>query len=150
MPRLARIVVAVAFGQSDAALQLGSDLARGAAQELHLLHVVADVRERLGAIEKRGQTFYELQQEWVDEAVRRLALLANDAMPCAIVRKVVIDARPADAIARYAADVDADLIVVGTHEHGPVRRWLLGSISDQVRRIARRPVLVVPPRSPRT
>jgi len=39
---------------------------------------------------------------------------------------------------------DAELIVVGTHGYGPVRRLVLGSVADQVVRMAPCPVLMVP------
>jgi len=49
-----------------------------------------------------------------------------------------------DAAAREAVDV----IVMGTHGLGGVRKWLLGSTTEHVLRRARTPVLVVPPIPP--
>ncbi|HYQ44450.1 MAG TPA: universal stress protein [Polyangiaceae bacterium] len=49
---------------------------------------------------------------------------------------------PAQEIARLAANVDADLVIVGTHEwHGVPRA--LGSVAEAVTRLAPCPVLVV-------
>ena len=49
---------------------------------------------------------------------------------------------PAQEITRLAANVDADLVVVGTHEwHGVPRA--LGSVAEAVTRLAPCPVLVV-------
>lgn len=50
---------------------------------------------------------------------------------------------PADEIVAYADTVDADLIVVGSRGHGAVTSALLGSVSREILREARRPVLVV-------
>jgi nucleotide-binding universal stress UspA family protein len=50
---------------------------------------------------------------------------------------------PADEIVAYADAVDADLIVVGSRGHGAVTSALLGSVSREILREARRPVLVV-------
>ena len=55
--------------------------------------------------------------------------------------RVVAEGRPADVIVSHAGD--AQLIVVGTHGKGMVRRVLLGSVSRQVLNDADRPVAVV-------
>lgn len=54
---------------------------------------------------------------------------------------------PAKALARVADEVDAALIVVGTHQAGfghAVEEWLSGSVAVQLTRLQRRSVLVVP------
>lgn len=48
-------------------------------------------------------------------------------------------------IATTADDVDAGLIVVGTHGRGGVTAALMGSVARALCHSARRPVLVVPP-----
>jgi nucleotide-binding universal stress UspA family protein len=50
--------------------------------------------------------------------------------------------RAADAILALAAEVEADLIVVGTHGRRGVDRLLVGSVAERVVREARCPVLV--------
>jgi nucleotide-binding universal stress UspA family protein len=49
---------------------------------------------------------------------------------------------PADVLVRLAAQLDADLIVVGTHGRRGVERLLLGSVAERVLRTAGCPVLV--------
>jgi nucleotide-binding universal stress UspA family protein len=64
-------------------------------------------------------------------------------------QKVVMHARlgaPADAILQLAADVNADLIVVGTHGYRGMRRVVLGSVAQDLVEIARCPVLIARPR----
>lgn len=51
----------------------------------------------------------------------------------------------ATLISRAAEDVDADLIVVGTHGHGGLAAALMGSVARALCHTARRPVLIVPP-----
>lgn len=50
---------------------------------------------------------------------------------------------PAQHVVQLAVDLDADLIVVGTHNRKGVKRLLLGSVAEQVVRTARCPVYVV-------
>ncbi|HLA64125.1 MAG TPA: universal stress protein [Rhodothermales bacterium] len=54
------------------------------------------------------------------------------------------------AILAYAAEVEADLIVMGTHGHRGLRRLMLGSTADFVLRRATCPVLVARPDAPAT
>jgi len=51
----------------------------------------------------------------------------------------------ATLIAEAAEEVDADLIVVGTHGHGGFTAALMGSVARALCHTAGRPVLVVPP-----
>ena len=50
---------------------------------------------------------------------------------------------PADTIVRMAHERGADLIVMGTHGHTGLRHVLLGSVAEQVVRLAPCPVLTV-------
>lgn len=50
---------------------------------------------------------------------------------------------PAQEIAQTAADLDADLVVVGTHGRRGISRLLLGSVAEAVVRLAPCPVFVV-------
>jgi nucleotide-binding universal stress UspA family protein len=56
--------------------------------------------------------------------------------------RLVVDYEPAAAILDVAAEDGADLIVVGTHGRGGLRRMLLGSVADKVIRGTHRAVLV--------
>jgi K+-sensing histidine kinase KdpD len=56
--------------------------------------------------------------------------------------RLVVDYEPAAAILAVAEAEDADLIVVGTHGRGGLRRMLLGSVADKVIRGTHRAVLV--------
>jgi nucleotide-binding universal stress UspA family protein len=56
------------------------------------------------------------------------------------------EGNPGDEIIDYATKIGADLIVMGTHGRGGLRRVLLGSVAEKVLRGACCPVLVVPVR----
>lgn len=53
---------------------------------------------------------------------------------------------PAVGIAQLATDLEAEMIVVGTHGRQGFRRLLLGSVAEAVVRLAHVPVLVVRPK----
>lgn len=86
----------------------------------------------------------------LQKSERQAALkIARDALAHArtertvevVVEQVVLQSNPALAIVGRASD--AQLIVVGTHGRGLVRRWLLGSVSHRVIHDSRRPVAVI-------
>jgi nucleotide-binding universal stress UspA family protein len=53
---------------------------------------------------------------------------------------------PAEAIHQVAVDLEADLIVVGTHARTGLKRWVLGSVAENLMRIARAPVVIAHPK----
>ncbi len=53
---------------------------------------------------------------------------------------------PAVALAQLANDIEADLVVVGTHGRRGLQRFLLGSVAEGVVRLAPCPVFVVRPK----
>ena len=65
---------------------------------------------------------------------------ANPAIP---VSHVFLEGDPGGEIARYAADANIDLIVMGTHGRTGLERMLLGSVAEQTLRAAPCSVLVV-------
>ncbi|MBI5493564.1 MAG: universal stress protein [Deltaproteobacteria bacterium] len=73
---------------------------------------------------------------------RDLVQLAQGAGFTAPTAKVLVgDA--ADMILQAAADVQPDVLVLGTHERSAVARLLLGSVAEQVAHRAACPVLLV-------
>ncbi len=61
----------------------------------------------------------------------------------AIVERRVVEGASGQMIIHIADEVDADVIVVGSHGHGFLSRVLIGSVSEYVVRHSKRPVLVV-------
>ena len=57
---------------------------------------------------------------------------------------VLVDT-PSFGLTRLASELEADLIVVGTHGLHGIARWLLGSVAEGIVREAQCPILVVPP-----
>jgi nucleotide-binding universal stress UspA family protein len=60
------------------------------------------------------------------------------------VEQRVVRGEAGSAVVDIADEVDADLVVVGSHRPGMLTRVFLGSVSDYVVHHSKRPVLVVP------
>ena len=50
---------------------------------------------------------------------------------------------PHEEILSYATDIDADVIVIGTHGRSGLQHFLMGSVTEKVIRSTERPVLVI-------
>ena len=72
------------------------------------------------------------------------ALPGSDHAKVRVIGHVITDA-PSPAIVNLASQLQAHLLVVGSHGAHGVARWLLGSVAERVVRQATCPVLVVPP-----
>ena len=89
---------------------------------------------------------------YADEDDRRAELHAevNELIAAGIDAELHVVAgvqrHPADLIAKKAAELDADVIVVGTRGHRSVTGMLLGSVTQRLLHVARCPVLAVPTR----
>ena len=79
----------------------------------------------------------EGMQRYMDALVRQPWLEGRT-----IVRDLRVDHHAAHAILDLARKMEADLIVLGTHGRGGLRRFILGSVADKVIRATSRPVLV--------
>ncbi len=79
----------------------------------------------------------EAQREIIKDAARVLADAGVDY------EIVLLHGRPADEIVRYAAESEADLLVMGSRGLGALREFALGSVSHKVLTHAKCPVLVV-------
>jgi nucleotide-binding universal stress UspA family protein len=150
MPYFRNVVVALDFSKtSEEALRVAREVAADHSARLHLVHVVADVRLAPVRFETPGPSSDDLQRQWICDAEARLAAVAQRGADEAEIRKALVGTPVASTIVEYAAANNANLIVVGTHGYGAVKRMLLGSVSDQLLRCATCPVLTVPPGSSR-
>jgi len=62
-----------------------------------------------------------------------------------LMEPVILTGRAASAVVQFAERVGADLIAAGSHGHGRLERFLLGSVSTGIVRNAGCAVLIVPP-----
>lgn len=80
-----------------------------------------------------------------EAAARILARSVVDADPEIAAEQRVLSGNPAESLADLADEEAAMLIVVGSRGRGAFKAAFLGSVSNSLIGIARRPVLVVPP-----
>jgi nucleotide-binding universal stress UspA family protein len=146
MIKLNRILVPTDFGEAaDAALDYGRALARAFGARLTVLHVVEDVMTASFGIEGYVGGYSDIQRDIEDGARKRLeTLLSNEDR---IELGATIELRKARSaamtITTYASDLNADLIIMGTHGRGPMAHLLMGSVAERVVRTAPCPVLTV-------
>ena len=142
-----RILVATDLSDtSERALAAAVELAREHDAVLRIVHVVSDLSTEPWAVEAYGVDFDALMAEVCSRARGDLAALVTGITPpLADVRAQVLVGKPAVEILRDAASTRADLLVLGSHGRGPVRRAFLGSVADRVLREAGCPVLIVRP-----
>jgi nucleotide-binding universal stress UspA family protein len=88
----------------------------------------------------------ELREHAEGVLARELAALAARHGTAHPVAGELVEGRPAQVLANAARA--ADLLVLGSHGHSRLRHTVLGSVSEEVIRLAPCPVLVVPVPAP--
>lgn len=141
--RLNRVLLSTNFRPSSAsATQVATQLANQNGAELHAVYVIGDYLEQISMVFPGGglQALARLRS-YVQE---RMTQLANENSARAITH--IVEGKPYAEIARLAADIDADLIVIGTNVHASIFGGapVLGSETERVVRNAPCPVLCVP------
>ncbi|MFC5051374.1 universal stress protein [Rubritalea spongiae] len=142
------MLVAVDFSKgSEKVLEAATRMAKALGEQVYLVHVIDDTplytmygmypEEAPAMMEYRGLA-QEKAKELLSESQGKLS-----AAGVAVQRKI-LDGKPQDAILAFADEVDADLVVVGTHGHSAIGSVLMGSVSSGLVRQAQVPVLVVP------
>jgi nucleotide-binding universal stress UspA family protein len=87
------------------------------------------------------EAFEEADQAAANDA-RAVVAATREALGLADADAHVLRGEPADAICRYAEEVAAATIVLGSRGRGGIKRALLGSVSDHVVRNAPCPVII--------
>lgn len=155
-----RIVVGTDYSQaSDLALERGFELAAARpVAEVHVVNVVRLYGEQAlidvpgSAAGYASVSLADASQQlarYVDQQLSNFR--ARQAEPRTssdwrVASHLRLEAA-AEEIAQIAADLEADLVVVGTHGRRGIARWMLGSVAEAVVRLAPCPVLVVRPKA---
>lgn len=133
-----RVLAATDFSPSSAraiALAAGLMTSRGT---LTLVHVLSDQQD--AASRKRSNSAIH---GTIDRAFDLVAggLRGSDA----VVEREILAGDPAKALLERGSQLQADLLVTGSHGHGFLTRLWLGSVSQRLVRGAKCSVLVAPP-----
>jgi len=148
MKPFATIVAAVDFSDTSRdVVQAALALARDGDGRVCLIHAVPHAIRTPWVVDASGVDIDELQCQWVAEAETQLAELAATLRldPRRVSLDVVVGPATSE-ILRHADERRADLLVLGSHGHGVIRRFLLGSVAERVLREAGCPVMIVPDR----
>jgi nucleotide-binding universal stress UspA family protein len=125
---------------ADRALLFIEHLARIEEAEVVVVHAyqVPDAYITTDAYEELHTSFEKAGWAVVNEAVQELEQID------VIARGIVREGQPAQVILTVASEENASLIVLGTRGPSSAAELLLGSVSTEVLRLARCPVLAVP------
>jgi nucleotide-binding universal stress UspA family protein len=141
--RLNRVLLATNFRPSSAAAtQLATSIANHLGAELHAVYVIGDYFEQISVMFPEGGL--AALTRFRSHVQDRMGQLSRSSGPKATTH--VAEGRPYQEIVKLAANIDADLIVVGTAVHGSLfgNNQVLGSEIERVIRNAPCPVLCVP------
>jgi nucleotide-binding universal stress UspA family protein len=137
-------IIAVGVDETESSHRALAWAAREAVRRHAALKVVTawtwDVVEGAPIAAVDPQMMIDLAEETQETAIREVVKPLPEQP--ALLREVV---QGTAAEALIVASKDADLVVVGTHGRGPVRAFLLGSVSLSVIKHAACPVVVMPP-----
>ncbi len=134
-PKIGKILAAVDGSKhADKALEYAVQLAQNYRANLALVHVEEDKLIRIG-----GPQVVDCVGT-VGECILKDASAKTKGVPF---DKILEFGSPADIVIKLAKKAGVDLIVVGSRGLSSVRRFLLGSVSDDISMHARSSVLIV-------
>lgn len=111
---------------------------------IHIVHVIVPLASAPAISDAYGEELNESQLRDARDYTATLGALATDQFSGDVVVHLV-RADPCDGILRAAERVEADLLVVGTHDYRGVKRFLLGSVASKIAERALCPVFVARP-----
>ncbi|MEM7087956.1 MAG: universal stress protein [Pseudomonadota bacterium] len=158
LPKIEHILVATDLSENaDNALRHALSIAIAHGAKIHVLHVteplsqdaivtlnmfIQDDHSRQRAIDDRHAAVKQLLKD--NQQTFLKSLTPEDQKTYSAVNSVeLVDGNPAEAILKRIRELNCDLIVMGSHEHGTSHTFL-GTIVKRVLRRSTVPVLVVP------
>lgn len=116
------------------------DLAEEMGGTIHALYVI-DTRDYNTLSDAKWLT---LEEELTETGEQALADIEEQAAARGIPIETAIERGiPHEEILTHATDIDADVIVMGTHGRSGLRHFLMGSVTEKVIRSSDFPILVI-------
>ena len=140
------MITALDFSDADhPVIEATSKLAKALGEGVHLVHVVEPepTYAAYGFAPNEFPAVDVAQKESRARSEQKLSEIAQQ-MKVPNVQTTVLQGQPLHSILDYAKEVDADLLVLGSHGHGFLGSLLLGSVAEGCVRKAKIPSLIVP------
>jgi nucleotide-binding universal stress UspA family protein len=144
MTRPRKIVIATDLSSNSLhAVQYGCSLGAEFAADVHLFHVCNyPYAEFVKTWQQDFGSVYDEQEKQHAEAAEK-QLGETDIAPLSDATRVIRSGFPIVEIPRYAEEVKADLLVLGTHGWTGLKHALMGSVCEAVVRTAKCAVLSI-------
>lgn len=146
--KIKRVLIPTDFSPfAEAALDQALFWARLFDAEIHLLHVIAlhSATDPDASFPELGDLHDHLERFATGQLAKLRERDGAEGLRLHTARIRAISAAP--GIVSYAQEQEVDLIVMGTHGRRGVRRFLLGSVTEEVIRTAHCPILTIRGRS---
>jgi nucleotide-binding universal stress UspA family protein len=158
IPRIKNILYATDLSKNSAyAFRYAVNSAQKHDAKIHILHVMEALPSAAEGLitqfigeEKIRQMRKEMSEDLLGRIRERLRQFAERELkrdPKTLKKVVSIDVvygNPAAEILRKAEEMDADVVILGTHGKGLISHAFLGSVSEQVLHRIRKPVFIIP------
>jgi len=158
IPRIKNILYATDLSKNSAyAFRYAVNSAQKHDAKIHILHVMEALPSAAEGLitqfigeEKLRKMRKETEGELLGRIRERLRQFAEKELKRdpKTLRKVisfdVVSGNPAAEILRKAEELDADVVILGTHGKGVISHAFLGSVSEQVLHRIRKPVFIIP------
>ncbi|MGD7653510.1 MAG: universal stress protein [Verrucomicrobiales bacterium] len=142
------IVVAVDFSNATpGVLEMATKMAKPFGAVLKLFHVVEPEPSytAYGFTPDEFPALHAYQEEAKRRALSKLEELHEKVkgdLPTSTAE--VVEGSPLHCLLSYVDDVNADLVILGSHGHGVIASLLLGSVAEGMVRKAKVPTMIVP------
>ena len=140
------IIAALDFSDaSEPVIAATTKLAKALNEGIHLVHVVEaePTYAAYGFSPDEFPAMHQVQTESLNRGEEKLQKIAQE-IDVPNVQTRVLQGQPLHALLMYAEEINADMLVLGSHGHGFLGSLLLGSVAEGCVRKAKIPALIVP------